>query len=109
MVHSVANLALLDRRVNSALSNSVFEVKRRQIIDRDKEGQYIPICTRNAFLKYYTAAGAQRIHFWSTQDREDYLDALVDVVAAYLTASEPGNAPGIEDAQVIELEGRSTD
>ena len=108
-VHSIANLALLDRNVNSALSNSVFEVKRRQIIDRDKDGEYIPICTRNAFLKYYTAAEAQQIHFWSAQDREDYLDALVDVVGPYLIASERGDDPGMEDDQAIEQEGRSAD
>ena len=53
-VHSITNLALLDRRDNAALSNSVFEVKRREIIRRDKEGSYIPACTRNVFLKYYT-------------------------------------------------------
>ena len=53
-VDSIANLALLDHRDNAALSNSVFEVKRRDIIRRDKAGSYIPACTRNVFLKYYT-------------------------------------------------------
>ncbi len=76
-VHSIANLALLDRGVNSALNNGFFEVKRRAIIAWDKAGAYIPVCTRNAFLRYYTAAEAQQAHFWSAQDREGYLDELV--------------------------------
>lgn len=98
-VHSIANLALLDRDVNSALNNGVFEVKRRAIIEWDKAGAYIPVCTRNAFLKYYTAADAQQVHFWSAQDREGYLDELVAVVSPYLLPPEepsshaPAGAP----------------
>src|SRR5262249_48446362 len=45
-VHSVTNLALLSSGDNSALSNAVFEVKRRRILELDREGAYIPICTR---------------------------------------------------------------
>ena len=55
-VHSIANLALLAGGDNAALSNSVFEVKRQEVIRLDREGSYIPVCTRNVFLKYYTAA-----------------------------------------------------
>ncbi len=75
-VDSIANLALLDHGDNAALNNSVFEVKRREIIRRDKEGSYIPVCTRNVFLKYYTETGNQQLHFWSAADRQAYLDAI---------------------------------
>lgn len=88
-VHSIANLALLDSRTNTALSNSVFEVKRREIIRRDKAGAYIPVCTRNAFLKYYTGDAAQQVHFWGNQDRSDYLAAVLDQLAPYLTPEDP--------------------
>jgi hypothetical protein len=37
-VDAITNLALLARDDNSVLSNSVFEVKRRQIIARDRSG-----------------------------------------------------------------------
>lgn len=87
-VHSIANLALLDGRDNTALSNSVFEVKRRGIIHRDKKGSYIPICTRNVFLKYYTDANAQQIHFWGAHDRSCYLEAIQAGIAEYLEAEE---------------------
>ena len=76
-VHSITNLALLSGGDNSALGNAVFEVKRRTILKLDRKGAYIPICTRQVFLKYYTDADAQQIHFWSTQDRESYLQAMI--------------------------------
>lgn len=91
-VHSVSNLALLASGHNSALSNAVFEVKRRRILELDRRGAYIPICTRQVFLKYYTDADAQQVHFWSTQDREAYLAALLSSdggVGAYLKPEEP--------------------
>jgi hypothetical protein len=87
-VDSIANLALLASGDNSALSNSVFEVKRRQILRLDRQGSYIPISTRNVFLKYYTDAEGQQIHFWGRHDREGYLDALREVLEPYLLHEE---------------------
>lgn len=76
-LHGIANLALLPQEANSALNNAVFEVKRQRILGMDRDGSYIPICTRRVFLKYYTASGDQQLQFWSTQDREAYRDAMV--------------------------------
>jgi hypothetical protein len=91
-VHSLSNLALLSGGANSALGNSVFEVKRRRILEMDRAGEYIPICTRRVFLKYYTTAGAQQVHFWSAKDRADYLDAMFSpdngVLTRYLQPEE---------------------
>jgi hypothetical protein len=87
-VHSIANLALLDGPDNTALSNSAFEVKRREIIRRDKVGSYIPVCTRNAFLKYYTDAGSQQLHFWGARDRTGYMEAIRAQIAHYFLPEE---------------------
>ncbi len=89
-VHSIGNLALLTRDDNSALSNSVFEVKRQNILKIDRRGGYIPLCTRNVFLKYYTGANAQQVHFWSPQDKESYIQAIVSTLkdAGYLKPEE---------------------
>lgn len=76
-VHSVTNLTLLASNHNSALSNAVFEVKRRRILELDRRGEYIPVCTRQVFLKYYTDADAQQVHFWSERDRNSYLKAIL--------------------------------
>jgi Protein of unknown function DUF262 len=91
-VHSVTNLALLSSGANSAIGNAVFEVKRRRVLELDKKGAYIPICTRQVFLKYYTDADAQQVHFWSAQDRESYLQAMISpergIIARYLRTEE---------------------
>jgi Protein of unknown function DUF262/Protein of unknown function (DUF1524) len=75
--HSIANLALLSGEVNSTLSNGAFQVKRLRIIDLDQNGKFIPMCTRRAFLKYYTPAGSQQMHLWNKEDQESYLDAML--------------------------------
>lgn len=87
-VHSITNLALLASGDNSALSNSVFEVKRQEIIKRDRAGAYIPACTRDAFLKYYTDAHGQQTHFWGAEDRVGYLAEMLRLLNPYLIASE---------------------
>lgn len=83
-VDSIANLALLKCEVNSALGNSVFDVKRNAIIDLDMHGAFIPHCTKMAFLKYYTESEKNQIHFWSTTDRRAYLHAINDVLKNFL-------------------------
>lgn len=87
-MHSVTNLALLSGGDNTALGNAVFEVKRRRILELDRKGAYIPVCTRQVFLKYYTEAESQQVHFWGPQDRESYLQAMISseqgVVFPYL-------------------------
>jgi uncharacterized protein with ParB-like and HNH nuclease domain len=70
-MHLINNLALLDRDSNSKLNNSFFDVKRELIVKMDKEGYFIPPCTRNVFLKYYSK-NATQMHYWGPEDRNDY-------------------------------------
>ena len=81
---SIANLALLPGGDNSALGNSVFAVKRAVILEHDRRGSYIPVCTRNVFLKYYSPADEHQILFWSASDREHYLREMADILWGYL-------------------------
>jgi hypothetical protein len=92
-VHGIDNLALLPSGANSALGNSVFEVKRQRILAMDRRGEFIPICTRRVFLKYYTDSGDQQLQFWSTKDREAYLAAMAETLAPYL--KEPASEAGV--------------
>lgn len=86
-LHSISNLALLRADDNAALNNSTFDVKRNLIINMDKEGQYIPFCTKMVFLKYYTPSKDNQLHFWGQSDRVAYVEALNRVLMPYL--SEP--------------------
>lgn len=86
-LHSINNMALLDVSSNSAVSNCFFDVKRRMIIEMDRNGEFIPVCTRNAFLKYYSEDATQ-IHYWSSTDRDDYLKAIMRMISEYLPRKE---------------------
>jgi hypothetical protein len=79
MEHSLGNLALIDIGSNVVLSNSLFEVKRHKIITLDKAGKFIPIGTRNVFLKYYNTS-PETLLFWSNADMELYLNEIKEII-----------------------------
>ena len=83
-IHSIGNLALLNTGDNAALSNSTFDVKRNEIIKMDKEGRYIPVCTRMVFLKYYTESEKHNLHLWNYEDRKGYIKEINRVIGKYL-------------------------
>lgn len=81
-MHTLSNMALLTVGENAALSNSTFDVKRMKIIAMDKAGEYIPVCTRNVFMKYYSSSDT-KLHFWSEEDRKGYISAMNNVLYDY--------------------------
>lgn len=80
--HHLANMALLDVSQNAALSNSVFDVKRHRVINYDREGRYIPVCTKHVFFKYYTKESPS-LFFWGESDRRDYVEAIDEKISPY--------------------------
>lgn len=83
-IHTIDNMALLSSNDNSALNNSTFDVKRNKIIEMDKTIDYIPVCTRRVFLKYYTGSEKNQLHFWGKADRMAYIANMNEVLAPYL-------------------------
>ena len=86
-VDGVSNLALLDEKTNKGYKNAVFPLKRKCIIDLDKEGGFVPICTKNVFLKYFSDY-PPKISFWTQDDREKYELDLVRVLKNYLEVTK---------------------
>lgn len=82
-IHGTENLALLAADNNSSLSNGPFIEKREKIIEMDKNGEFIPICTKNVFLKYYTKE-LSNVYFWSKQDQEDYKGSIIETLENFL-------------------------
>lgn len=82
-IHTLSNMALLGMSDNSVLSNSTFDVKRNKIIEMDKKGTYIPICTRRVFMKYYTSDDNQ-LNFWGENDRKCYISEMNRILRPYL-------------------------
>ncbi|MBN7288321.1 MULTISPECIES: DUF262 domain-containing protein [Campylobacter] len=82
-MHGIGNLALLTAENNSSLSNGLFVDKRAKIIEMDKNGEFIPICTKNVFLKYYSKELSD-VYFWSKQDQEDYKGSIIKTLENFL-------------------------
>ncbi|TLM87291.1 hypothetical protein [Hymenobacter jeollabukensis] len=83
-VHTIENMALLTANDNSALSNGVFPQKRRRVMELEREGSFIPIATRNVFLKYYSD-DHEHLAYWTAADRSNYVRAIRETLAHYLT------------------------
>ena len=82
-IHTLSNLALLTCQDNASLNNSTFDVKRNIIIEMDKQGAFIPYCTKMVFLKYYTKSSDTQVHFWGKNDRDAYLKAIKETLQPY--------------------------
>ncbi len=82
-IHTIDNLALLSRDDNSSLNNSIFPAKRDKIKELDKKGSFIPICTKNVFLKYYSNDVKEALK-WNIEDRKYYLTEIKKTLNEYL-------------------------
>jgi hypothetical protein len=85
--HAMENMALLSCPDNSRLNNAIFPVKRDRIIQMEREGSFIPPCTRNVFLKLYSKADNQP-YFWSTRDKADYIAEIENVFSDFKNMTE---------------------
>ena len=86
-LHSLSNMALLTVGENAALNNSTFDVKRIKVLDMDRNGDYIPACTKNVFMKYYSSSDT-KLHFWSEEDRKSYIEAMNNVLYRHKDVNE---------------------
>ena len=75
--HLIGNLTLLDSVTNRGYGNAFFPIKREIIIENDKNGTFIPICTKNLFLKYYSKK-ATHLRKWTIEDAEDYKNTILE-------------------------------
>lgn len=89
-IHSIDNMALLATSDNSALNNNIFPIKRDKIIELDEKGSFIPICTKNVFLKYYSKDVTQNSE-WTKKDRKAYLTEIKTKLINYLPDEERSN------------------
>lgn len=101
--NKIWNFALLDSKTNRGYGNSPFPAKRRVIIGKERGLKYsldikdnfkevsypesatfIPPCTRNAFLKYYTTQQATNLTAWLKEDAKAYRDDILRVIGNFL-------------------------
>jgi hypothetical protein len=77
--NSIANLVLLDEKTNRSYKNAVFAVKRQRVLALDRDGVFVPLCTRNALLKCYSSQ-VEHAMFWTQADGEGYRMAVIETL-----------------------------
>ena len=94
----IGNLTLLDSKTNRSYHDAPFPYKRQCIINIDKTGEsFLPVCTRNLFLRYYSDKETDSSQFnnmhWTEKDMVKYEDAIIDMITPIFNteAKEGGN------------------
>ncbi len=77
-VDVINNFVLLNSKINRGYHNALFNQKRAKIIEYDKNGFFIPMATKNVFLKYYNENPAEFIE-WGKEDQKGYLNYLEEL------------------------------
>ncbi len=114
--NKVWNFTLLDSSTNRSYGNSIFAAKRRIVIGKDrgdalsipkikKENNqskfdigkeekaataFIPPCTKNIFLKYYTPAFTN-YNYWTKSDAEAYRQNILETLKEFEVTDSSNN------------------
>ena len=86
--NDIRNVTLLNAEINRGYKNVTFMQKRKTIIEREGNGLFIPLCTKNVFLKYYynpELSENKNWLRWSEQDRKDYIEAMQNIIETFLS------------------------
>lgn len=74
---------MLNADINRGYGNSIFPSKKKKIIEEDAKGRFIPICTKNVFLKSFPGGKPTSIS-WGEEDMKNYKKDIVDVLDKFL-------------------------
>lgn len=81
-MHTLYNMALVDKDTNSALSNNLLDRKREILRDyQDRKETYVLPTTQKVFSKYYSQAKEDNVlpKLWTKSDRDAYFRAIEKV------------------------------
>jgi len=81
--NNIGNLTLLDAETNRSYGNALFPTKRRIIIQKDMNGIFIPIWTKNLFLKYFDLKARSRTK-WNESDIKKYRSIISEKLKDFL-------------------------
>ncbi len=81
---SVGNLTLLTAHDNRGIGNRFFFEKRQKLQEYYQGGSFIPMCSMNVFMKFYTYEPEQML-FWSKEDRKEYAEIIEKTITVFFT------------------------
>lgn len=81
----LGNLTLLDSTTNRSpiYACKPFDEKRKVILERESKGLFVPLCTKNIFLKVYSK-DLSEMKKWENADKFDYITAMEQTLNAFL-------------------------
>lgn len=85
-MHTLYNMALVDKDTNSALSNKLLDEKRDILIERHSRGEtYVLPSTYKVFSKHYSKATKDNVlpKLWTQPDRDAYFKAIENIYTNY--------------------------
>lgn len=75
-MHSLFNMALVDKNTNAALSNNLIDIKRSILQEREEKNEtYVPLATNYVFNKHFSKTISD-MKFWTKEDREAYFEVV---------------------------------
>ncbi len=81
--NTLGNLTLLNSDINRGYGNAIFPSKKKEITIKDAEGRFIPICTKNVFLKNFIGVNNTSIS-WNEIDMERHKKDIIKVIKKFL-------------------------
>lgn len=84
--HSMGNLVLLDAGTNRAYKNAPFPIKRMEILEREKNGLFVPLGTKTVFLKSFSNHLTDP-WTWTEDDAASYEEAIQNTIDRVLKGS----------------------
>lgn len=87
--NSIGNLTLLDSSTNRQYHNDLFFVKRAKIMERLKNGIFVPSTTLYAFAKLYDESGGNLTQ-WGHSDKVKYHNFIIKSLKGYIGGSNNG-------------------
>lgn len=81
--NNIGNLTLLDSSTNRSYGNSLFVTKRKNIIERMRNGVFVPVSTSFVFMKLFDDEGTRRTQ-WTEEDMKSYQRYICEELRDYL-------------------------
>ncbi len=78
----VQNLTLLTEHDNKGIGNKFFFEKRQKLQKYYQQGSFIPACSMNVFMKFYSD-NPKQMAFWDEKDRKSYKTKLEQTIKKF--------------------------
>ena len=78
----IENLTLLTSHDNRGIGNKFFSEKRNKLKEYFQKGSFIPTCSMNVFMKFYSE-NPQQMDFWDEKDRQSYREAIERTIKSF--------------------------